>query len=82
MTCRPVSRKLPRGITKHVGVLVCPAHMDGFLGSKFSKRGSRFWQIFHKNGWAIRKLAKNSKKMGSFPSKLIIKVSITASFSN
>ena len=43
-------------------VPVCAAHMGGFLGPKFSKQGSLFRQIFHKQGWVIKKLAKNSKK--------------------
>ena len=43
-------------------VRVCAAHMGGFLGPKFSKQGSLFRQIFHKQGWATQKLVKNSKK--------------------
>ena len=43
-------------------VRVCAAHMGGFLGPKFSRQGSLFWQIFHKHGgfsrnW--RKIVKN-----------------------
>ena len=60
-------------------VRVCAAHMSGFLGSKFSKQGSLFRQIFLKQGFVIQKLAKNSKN-GWFPPKFIIKVGMTASF--
>ena len=42
-------------------VRVCAAHMGGFLGPKFSKQGSLFRQIFHKQGWVIQILVKNSK---------------------
>ena len=42
--------------------VLCAAHMGGFLGPKFSKQGSLFRQIFHKQGWVIQKLVKNSKK--------------------
>ena len=31
-------------------VLVCAAHMGGFLGPKFSRQGSLFRQIFLKHG--------------------------------
>ena len=50
-------------------VWVCAAHMDGFLGPKFSKQGSLFRQIFHKQGPVIQKLVKNSKN-GSFSAKI------------
>ena len=63
-------------------VRVFAAHIGGFLGPKFSKQGSLFRQIFHKQGWVIQKLAKNSKKMGGFPQKFIIKVGMTATFGN
>ena len=49
-------------------VRVCAAHMDGFLGPKFSKQGSLFLQIFHKHGWVIQKLAKITKN-GPFSAK-------------
>ena len=62
-------------------VQVCAAHMGGFLGPKFSKQGSLFRQIFNKHGWAFQKLAKFVKK-GSFPPKLIINVSMTATVSS
>ena len=63
-------------------VRVCAAHMGGFLGPEFSKQGSLFRQIFHKQGWVIQKLAKNSKKMDGFSPKFIIKVGMTANFGN
>ena len=50
------------GVHNMLRVRVCAAHMGGFLGPKFSKQGSIFQQIFHKQGWVIQKLAKNSKK--------------------
>ena len=50
------------GVHNMLRVRVCAAHMGGFLGPKFSKQGSLFRQIFHKQGWVIQKLAKNSKK--------------------
>ena len=62
-------------------VRVCAAHMGGFLGPKFSKYGSLFRQIFHKNGWVFQKLAKLSK-MGGFPPKFIIKGGMTAAVGN
>ena len=63
-------------------VRVCAAHMGGFLDPKFSKQGSLFRQIFHKQGWVIQKLAKNSEKMGGFPPKFNVKVGMTATFGN
>ena len=57
----------PRGgVHNMLRVRVCAAHMGGFLGPKFSKQGSLFRQIFHKQGWVIQKLAKNSKKLVVF----------------
>ena len=50
------------GVHNMLRVRVCAAHMGGFLGPKFSKQGSLFRQFFHKQGWVIQKLAKNSKK--------------------
>ena len=50
------------GVHNILRVRVCAAHMGGFLGPKFFKQGSLFRQIFHKQGWAIQNLAKNSKK--------------------
>ena len=61
-------------------VRVFAAHKGGFLGPNFSKQGSPFRQIFLKQGWVIQKLAKNSKKMGCFPAKFIIKVGMTRKF--
>ena len=49
------------GVHNMLRVRVCVAHMGGFLGPKFSKQGSLFRQNFHKQGWVIQKLAKNSK---------------------
>ena len=43
-------------------VRVCAAHVGEFFGPKFSKQGSLFRQIFHKRGWVVQKLAKNSQK--------------------
>ena len=43
-------------------VRVCAAHMGGFMGLKFSKRGSLFRQIFLKHGWVFEKLAKYCQK--------------------
>ena len=63
-------------------VRVCAAHMGRFLGTKFSKQGSLFRQIFHKKGWVIQKLAKKIAKMGGFPPKFFIKVGMTATFGN
>ena len=63
-------------------VWVCAAHMGGFLGPKYSRQGSLFRQIFLKQGWVVQKLAKNSKKVGGFPPKVMIKVGMTASFGN
>ena len=48
--------------------LVCAAHKGGFLGPKFSKQGSLFRQIFHKQGWVIQKLVKIAKN-GWFSAK-------------
>ena len=70
------------GVHNMLRVRVCAAHMGGFLGPKFSKQGSLFRQIFHKQGWVIQKMAKNGKKMGGFPPKFVIKVGMTASFGN
>ena len=57
------SSELPGGgVHNMLRVRVCAAHMGGFLGPKFSKQGSLFRQIFHKQGWVIQKLAKNSRK--------------------
>ena len=70
------------GVHNMLRVQVCAAHMGGFLGPEFSKQGSIFRQIFHKQGWIIKKLAKNSKKMGGFSPKFTIKVGMTASFGN
>ena len=50
------------GVHNMLRVRVCAAHMGGFLGPQFSRRGSLFRQIFLKQGWVIQKLAKNSKK--------------------
>ena len=55
-----------RGVHNMLRVRVCAAHMGGFLGPEFSKRGSLFRQIFHKQGWVIQKLVKNSKKLVVF----------------
>ena len=65
---RPPRRRLykPLGHSPRTGT-------DGFLGLKFSNQGSLFRQIFLKHGWVFQKLAKNCKKMGSFPPKFIIK---------
>ena len=63
-------------------VQVCATHLDGFLGPKFSRQGSLFWQIYNKHGWIIHKLAKNSQKIGRFLPKLIIGLGMTASFGN
>ena len=52
----------PGGVHNMLRVRVCAAHMGGFLGPKFSKQRSIFQEIFHKQGWVIQKLAKNSKK--------------------
>ena len=57
------------GVHNMLRVRVCAAHMGGFLGPKFSKQGSIFRQIFHKQGWIIQKLAKNSKN-GWFSAKI------------
>ena len=62
-------------------VRVCAAHMGGILGPKFSKQGSLFRQIFHKQGWVIQKSVKMAKK-GGFPPKFIIKVGMTVTFGN
>ena len=61
----------PGGVGVHnmFKVRVCATHMGGFLGPKFSKQGSLFWQIFHEQGWVIQKLAKNSKKWVVFHQK-------------
>ena len=58
------------GVHNMFRVRVCAAHMGGFLGPKFSKQGSLFRQIFHKQGWVIQKLAKNSKKWVVFRQSL------------
>ena len=50
------------GVYNMSRVRVCAAHMGRFLGPKFSKQGSLFRQILHKQGWVIQKLAKDSKK--------------------
>ena len=70
------------GVHNTLRVRVCAAHMGGVLGPKFSKQGSLFRQIFHKQGWVTKKLAKNSKKWVVFPPKFIIKVGMTATFGN
>ena len=57
------------GVHNMFRVWVCAAQMGGFLGPKFSKQGSLFRQIFHKQGWVIQKLAKNSKKWVVFRQK-------------
>ena len=43
------------GVHNMLRVQVCAAHMGGFLGPNFSKQGSLFRQIFHKQGWVIQK---------------------------
>ena len=63
-------------------VWVCAAYMGGFLGPKFSKQGSLFWQIFVKHVWVFQKLVKKLSKRGSFPPKFIIKVGFTATVGN
>ena len=55
---------------------VCAAHMDAFLGPKFSKKGSLFGRFSLTMGWFSRNWQKFSY-MGSFPPKFIIKVGIT-----
>ena len=53
----PFVASIPRGgVHNMLRVWVCAAHMGGFLGPKFSKQGSLFWQIFHKQGWVIQKI--------------------------
>ena len=53
------------------------------FGPKFSNQGSFFGRFsINMGGLVIQKLAKNSQKMGRFPPKFIMKVSITASLSN
>ena len=59
-------RQGPGGVHNMLRARVCAAHTGGFLGPKFSKQGSIFRQIVHKQGWVIQKLAKNSKKRGVF----------------
>ena len=58
-----------RGVHNNLRVRVYAAHMGGFLGPKFSKQRSLFRQIFHKQGWVIKKLAKDSKT-GWFSAKI------------
>ena len=58
--CTVTQRRFPPGGGGEHNMLrvrVCAAHMGGFLGPKFSKQGSLFRQIFHKQGWVIQKLA-------------------------
>ena len=57
------------GVHNMLRVRVCASHMDRTLGPKFSKQGSLFRQIFHKQGWVIQKLVKNSKKWVVFHQK-------------
>ena len=58
------------------------ARMGGFLGPISSNHRSLFPQIFLKHGWVWLKIRQKLLKMGSFPSKLIIKMGPKASFSN
>ena len=60
---------------------VCAAHMGWFLSLKFSEQGFLFWQILHKHGWVIQKMAKITK-MGHSQPKFIIKVGMTATAGN
>ena len=56
-------------------VRVCAAHMDAFLGPKFSKQGSLFRQICLKHGWVFLKLAESVKKWVVSP-KFIMEVGV------
>ena len=60
---------------------VCATHMGGFLGPKFSKQGSLLGRFSINMGGFSRNWQKLSK-MGSFPPKFIIKVSMTATVGN
>ena len=62
-------------------VQVCAAHMDGFLGPKFSKQWSLFGRFCLNMGGFSRNWPK-IVKMGSFPQKFIIKVGMTATVGN
>ena len=64
-----------------VRVCAIATHMGGFLGLKFSKRGSIFRQIFLKHGGFSRNWQK-LQKMGSFPPKFIIREGMTATVGN
>ena len=62
-----MSHKNPGGVHNMLRVRVCPAHMGGFLGLKFSKHLfgrvsinegelSRNWRKIAKNGWFSAKI--------------------------
>ena len=62
-------------------VWVCAAHMDGFLGPKFSKQGSLF-NRFSLNMYGFSRNWDNIFKNGYFSPKFIIKVGMMATVSN
>ena len=63
-------------------VRVCAAHvMGGFLGPKFSKKGPFLGRFSLKMGGFSRNW-QQTVKMGNFPPKFVIKVSLTATVGN
>ena len=54
------------GVHNMSRVRVCAAHMGGFLGPNSLNKGHIFSADFHKQGWVIKELAKNSKKWSVF----------------
>ena len=69
------------GVHNMLRARVCAAHMGGFLGLKFSKKGSLFGRFSLIKGGLSRNWQK-LQKIGGFLPKFIIKVGMTARFGN